>query len=300
VPLTVDGLVFVNTVLGLNDVDFTYKGEIYGDLWQLLRNEYGEPILDANGCSQPVSVNGGTVPMTLDETGECVIVEGYEDEVIELELGRLNGVRVALSNPSVLNRHLYDAVNAINASQGIRLDLAGRLAYTVQGDDGPVEKTIDSPRAGQALYWALMKWGKIEGTVDIMEDGQWVTKPIAITLDDALLDAEGLGYLKHGSPECQADPDNCGVRRRASGYVDYAGFTHNSQEDFGGVDVSYVERQTDAACGYVDRTESLWERVLGSDSTDYTAINAFVQQAEDTREIIKFTHTVIHDPVEEP
>ena len=260
---------------------------------------------------QPVSVNGGTVPMILDETGECVIVEGYENDVIEIELGRLNGVRVGLTNPRILDRHLYDVVNTINASQGIKLDLAGRLAYGVQVEDGvdgdgnpvykTVYKTVDSPRAGLALYWALMRWGKLEGTVEIMEEGAWVSKPISITLDDTVLDAEGLGYLKRGNAECQADPVNCGIKRRPSGYVDYSAFTHNSQTDFAGIDVSFVERLPEgSACVYADRTEDLWTRILESDASDYANIAAFVKQAEDTRNIIQFIHTVIQDPVPAP
>lgn len=296
VELTVDGLVFLNTVLGLNDVDFTYKGEIYGDLWQLLRNEFGEPLLDANGCPQPISSQGGIVPMELDENFECVIVEGFEDDVIEVELGRLNGARVALTNPQALDRALFDAINTINGSLGLKMDLAGRLAYTVDDGGTLVDKTIDSPRAGLALYTALMRWGKLEGTVEIMQEGDWVTVPVSVTLGDDVLDAEELGYLKHGDPGCQADPAACGARLRPSGYVDYEGFTHNSFDVYGGVDVSFVERQDDPSCGYVDRTEPLWEWVLGSDDTDYAEIEAAVQQAEDTRTIIQFTHTVIQDP----
>ncbi|MDX5375321.1 MAG: hypothetical protein LPK43_06000, partial [Gammaproteobacteria bacterium] len=309
VPLTVDGLVFVNTVLGLNEVEFSYKGEIYGDLWELLRNDNGEPVLDANSCPQPISsdpvaTGGDYVPMELDDQGECVIVAGYEDYVIELELGRLNGVRVALTNPAMLDRALYDVVNSINASTGVKLDLAGRLAFGVDEDgDGGADRyqTVDSPRANLAMYYALMRWGKLEGTVEIMEDGTWVTKTIQITLDDAVLDAEGLGYLKRGTTACQGNPDACGSSRLPGGYVDYSAFTHNAQEDFQGVDVSYVERTPDdLSCGYADRTSPLWERVLGSDAADYANIAGFVVQAENTRNIIQFVHTVIQNPVTEP
>jgi hypothetical protein len=299
VELTVDGLVFLNSVLGLNDVDFTYKGEIYGDLWQLVRNEFGEPILDLNGCPQPISSLGGTVPMELDENFECVIAEGFEDDVLEVELGRLNGARVALTNPQALDRALFDTINTINGSLGLKLDLAGRLAYTVPDETGTttVDKTIDSPRAGLALYSALMRWGKLEGTIEIMQEGDRVTIPVSITLDDAVLNQEGLAFLKYGSPACEADPAECGALLRPSGYVDYGAFNHNSFDVYGGVNVSFVERQDDPTCGYVDRAEPLWERVLGSDNADYENIEAFVKQAEDTRNVIHFIHTVIQDPV---
>lgn len=310
VPLTVDGLVFINTVLGLNDVEYSYNGEIYGDLWELVRTDNGEPVLDGNMCPQPVAsapviwpdlVERDTVPMQLDENGDCEIVPGYEDAVVELELGRLNGVRVSLTNPKVYDRALFDVVNTINASEGLKLEASGRLAYGVMEDGDLVYKTIDSPRAGIAMYLALMRWGKLEGQVEIMEDGVWVTENIAISLDDAVLDAEGLGYLKHGTPACQGDPGQCGFKRLPSGYVDYTGFAHRSEDVYSGVDVNFVERQPDdLSCAYGDRTEDVWTRVLASDPYDGVNIDAFVKQAEDTRTVVQFVHTKIQDPVPVP
>lgn len=305
VPLTVDGLVFINTVLGLNEAEFNNKGELYGDLWQLLRNEDGEPLLDGNSCPQPVAsqtivwpdgIERDTVPMVLDEQGECTVVEGYEDYVVELELGRLNGVRVALTNPKVLHRHLYDVVNSLNAAVEVKLDVAGRLTYGLLEDGELNYYTVDSPRAGLALYWALMKWGKLEGTIDLMVEGSWTPTAISLTLDDAILDAEGLGYLKHGSATCQSNPQNCGSRRLPSGFVDYRDFSHSTQNVFGGVMVNYVERQDDPLCPYTSKTDDVWQRVLGSDPYSGTNIGAFVKLAEDTRNTIHFIHTVIQEP----
>lgn len=304
VPLTVDGLVFLNTVLGLNqNVPFNNKGELYGDLWRLLRDADGAPILDSNGCPQPLSASnpGGVVPMEVDETGECVVVPGNEDDVIEVELGRLNVVRVALTNPRVLDRTLYDVINSINASVGLKLDLSGRLAYGVDDGTGNASyyQTVDSPLAGLAMYWALMKWGKLEGDVEIMQDGSWVTQHLAITLDDAVLDAEGLLFLKKGTSTCQGNGGmNCGVGTLPNGFVDYRSFTHTTQDIYGGVNVDFVERQpAGSACGYADQTADVWTRVLGSDGYTGTNIEAFVKQAEDTRNVIQFTHTVIQDPL---
>ena len=308
VPLTIDGLVFINTVLGLNNVDFNLKGELYGDLWELVRNENGEPVLDANNCPQPVasetivwpdSIERDTVPMILDEQNECVVVEGYEDYVVEIELGRLNGVRVALTNPRVLHRHLYDVVNSLNSAVEVKLDVAGRLVYGLDEEGEVIYYTVDSPRAGLALYWALMEWGKLEGSIDLMVDGTWVPTPISITLDDAILDAEGLGFLKHGSVACQTDSEECGINQLPSGFADFSDFQHTSEDVFGGVTVDYVERQDDPSCAYADKSDDLWERVLGSDPYSGVNIEAFVKLAEDTRNTIQFIHTVIQDPVTE-
>ncbi|SFN52278.1 hypothetical protein [Marinobacter pelagius] len=301
VPLTIDGLVFINTVLGLNEgVDFTNKGEVFGDLWELERDVNGVPVLDENGCPQPISVNGGFVPMVLDpDSGECEIVEGFEDEVIELELGRLNVVRVALTNPRVLDRALYDVVeNSINNSVGLQLDLSGRLAYGVEdAEAGTVTyKTVDSPLAGLAMYWALMRWGSLEGDVEIMVDGSWVTHTLVIddaSFTDVTLAEAGLEFLK-------ADSSSSGVGHLPSGYVDYSTFTHTTETIYSGAEVDFVERQPDdLSCAYGDRTEDVWERVLGSDQYSGVNIEAFVKQAEDTRNVIQFIHTVIQDPLPE-
>lgn len=80
--------------------------------------------------------------------------------------------------------------------------------------------------------------------------------------------------------------------------VDYSAFTHTTQDIYAGADVSFVERQPDdLSCAYGDRTEDVWERILESDAYTGTNIEAFVKQAEDTRNVIQFIHTVIQDPV---
>jgi len=227
-------------------------------------------------------------------------VAGFEDDVIELELGRLNVARVALSKPRVLDRTLNDVMNSINASVGLKLDLSGRLAYGVDDGTGNLShyQTVDSPLAGLAMYWALMRWGKLEGTIEVMDEGNWVTKQIAIELPDQILADEGLLFLKHGSAACQGNASECGAKRLGNGYVDYSNFTHTTETIYSGVDVSYVERQPDnLSCAYTDKTDDLWIRVLGSDGYTGSNIEAFVKQAEDTRSVIQFIHTVIQDPV---
>ena len=77
-------------------------------------------------------------------------------------------------------------------------------------------------------------------------------------------------------------------------------FSGKREWTLGGYTVSFVERQDDLICSYTDRTEDLWVRVLESDANPYSDIAAFVKQAEDTRKIIQFTHTVIQDPVPAP
>jgi len=311
VPLSVDGLVFINSVMGLNNVSASPQ-DLYGDLWKLVRDENGVPVLLDN-CPQPIAsepvvwpdgIERDTLPMVYSEDeGKCEIVLGYEDYVVELELGRLNGVRVLGSNPNALDRTLYDLVQSINAAGelGLKRDLAGRLAYGTLVDGMPVYQTVDSPRAGMALYKALMEWGKLEGEVTIIgEGGVSETVPIAITLDDAVLEAEGLGYLKQGNQACKANPADCGYKWQHGSvpdYVDYSSFIYSTQAVYEGIPVSFVETQSAGECRYVDQTADIWVRVLGSDPFDGSNIAAIVQRAEDTRKVVDFIHTIIHDPV---
>jgi hypothetical protein len=328
-PITVDATVFINTVLGINELDLTAidKGALFGDLWVLLRDDNGVPVKDDNGCvmplpSEPITMtiideNGlpvviplETVPMMLEEYMDglykCTVVPGYEDYVIEVEIGRLNIVRAYLNNLGVLDRRLYEAVKNINTGIMVKRDLAGRLVYTTQVLDeaglpvldefgAPVleDKTIDSPLENLALYRALLKWGKLEGTVTIkLEEGVSTEVNVAIA-DTVDVYTHGMQFLKYGDETGQplgVHPD--------SNYADFSSFNHLSKADYDGVPVDFVERVVDGTCAYQDVLgANLWTRVLGGEATLYSNIKGFAAQADDSRKTILFTHNIINDPL---
>lgn len=131
---------------GQSSVD---KGSLYGDLYVILRDINGVPILDANGCVQPISGTTGDL-LSLDE--ECELLPGNESEVMEVDFGRLNVGR----SPSVVMEASFDeAISNINSATSIDLDPAGRLLLTIDG----LEETIDSPKQNLALYMKLMSLG---------------------------------------------------------------------------------------------------------------------------------------------
>jgi hypothetical protein len=122
---------------------------------------------------------------------------------------------------------------------------------------------------------------------------------VAIDLVDAVLEAEGLGYLKYGDDICSGGGP-CGYKWQegdTTDYVDYSSFSYSSQAAYSGIKVSFVETQDNAACGYVDQTADIWVRVLEEDPFVGSNIAAIVQRAEDTRKVVSFTHTIIHDPL---
>lgn len=327
-PLTVDSTVFVNTVLGINELELTdiNKGTLYGDLWVLRRDENGVPAKDDNNCvmplpSEPITMTvldefGNpqevplqTVPMMLEEYMDgqykCAVVPGYEDFVIEVELGRLNYVRSFLTSPAVIHHQLHEVVASINSAVSLKRDLAGRLVYTTKVLDAaglplvdeygvPVlqDNTIDSPLQNIALYWALLTWGKIDGTVTIKLEGEDTQVELAIA-DTVDVSTHGMEFLKYGDETGQ----KIGVLPD-SNYADFSGFNHLSKFDFDGVLFDFVERVPTGTCAYQDVSgANIWTRILGGYASLTSNIAGFVAQAEDARKIIVFTHNIINDPL---
>ena len=176
--------------------DIPDTGDLYGDLYVILRDVNGAPILGPNGCIQPISSMDGST--TLPDGTEVVVVAGepfelatYTDSegvLIECELtetmaawvqgvdfGRLDLGRA----PEGVIAHAFDeAINKMNAATGFSIDPAGRIMYTV---DGESFSTIDAPAENLALYIKMMK------------DGHW------ITLDTAPVEPGDKGKKGSGS-----------------------------------------------------------------------------------------------------
>jgi hypothetical protein len=131
----------------------------YGDLIVIARDRDGVPILDANGCLQPLNSNGDLIPLD----AECEVLD--ETAVIEVEFGRLN---VARAPEKVKEQALDEVIQAIKDCLRVTLDPAGRLALKykiVNPDTGAKEvvwKTIDAARENLALYSQLMKFGHLQ------------------------------------------------------------------------------------------------------------------------------------------
>lgn len=162
----------------------TKKGDIYGDLYVILRNPDGTPVTDG-GYVKVYFVNpadGSLVCCIVrDEAGDLTTtgaIEGTDTVVenvvpIEVELGRLS---VGRSPDRVLAAQLEDVISAINAADSLSTDLAGRIVLTTTVDGVATVKTIDSSVANLAIYTELLKTGTIAGVTD-------TTKLAAIGID---------------------------------------------------------------------------------------------------------------------
>lgn len=133
------------------------KGGDYGDIWVILRDDLGNPILDANGNIQPCLDEACTTVIQLTADGE--LPTEYADSVIAVEFGRLN---IARSPNSVLEHSLVEALAKLDDGvfgETVTLDPSGRL--TVDG------VTIDSPLENLALYEALLTAPAVDGVVTL-------------------------------------------------------------------------------------------------------------------------------------
>jgi hypothetical protein len=133
------------------------KGVDYGDIWVILRDDLGQPILDANGNIQPCLDAACTQVIQLTADGE--LPPEYADKVIEVEFGRLN---IARSPDRVLLHSLEEVLSKLDGGvfgTTVTLDPAGRLVI-----DGV---TIDSPLENLALYAALLSTPAVNGVVTL-------------------------------------------------------------------------------------------------------------------------------------
>jgi hypothetical protein len=166
----------------------TQKGDLYGDLFAIWRDDNGVPILvkwvdgeqvvyPGTGSTdgwyvQPIDASGNPIP--LDAEGHPV----DENLVVEVELGRLN---VARAPEKVLDHSLVEALSKLSSATEVTLDPSGRLVA-----DGV---TIDSPLESLALFKAIISTPAVDGVITLTAtgsvDGKDVTYSFPISLEQA-------------------------------------------------------------------------------------------------------------------
>lgn len=261
------------------------KGDLFGDMYVILRDENGVPILSAEGFVQPIDKDGNPIP--LDEEGHPI----DETLVVEVEIGRLN---VGRAPSHVLESRLKEAIDTLNAADSITLDAAGRLVVTIDG----VEKTIDSPLENLGLYIALMETGTLGLTVDssvlgdlaYLNDGQ-------LTAADFLTAASLLGAATDKAVPMSIDQivytnvflDIDGTITQGSAkYVDFSDFSYDREDVYGDMTATILVEENGV---WVEKTVNVFEAVFGE--TDYesdSGVDGFTQAADDARAVINFIH----------
>ncbi len=262
------------------------KGDLFGDMYVILRDDNGIPILNAEGYVQPVDADGN--PLPLDEEGAPV----DPTLAIEVELGRLN---VGRAPTQVLDRRAQEVVDLMNDATGVSLDAAGRLVLTVDGES----KTIDSPLENLAIYVALMTTGTIPGVTDLpgtefdhlvdgvltVEDMQSAAAFAAGATDKtSSFTIDELAYLN-----AFLDINNQTVGTVTYSDFDYTSFSYDRSDTFGGITTEVLIKQPDGS--YLPTEINVYDVIFGG--TDYSgsgSIAVFSQAADDARAVINFIH----------
>ena len=275
------------------------KGDLYGDLYVILRDANGVPIYktlaDGTLVVQPVDKDGNVLP--LDATGALIDAT----LAIPVEFGRLS---VGRAPSHVLSAQYVEALASIEAADSVSLDKSGRIVLTTAG----VAAAIDSPLENLALYTELLNKGYITGL-----------SPEAI----AKFDAAGLGYLVDPTSTtltsqklvsaadffaAAADKTSTlnldqieymntilgisGTLTSATGasFVDYSSLTYDRATTYGTLTTSVLVLQPGTTDTYKLTTVSLYDAVFGSKDVSLTGSAAFAQAADDSLQVLEYIH----------
>ncbi len=302
------------------------KGDLYGDLYVILRDVYGVPILTGADYVQPIAftmdaagnlvpvldANGDYVLMPLDAEGEIdptQIPEGENWVAAEVEFSRLS---IARSPDKVLDRALDEALLALTEADSVTLDPSGRVIVVIDG----VEQTFDSPLINFALYEQLVTYGNLilrddEGN-PILVDGNVVPLlPTSILPDsgDALSQAD----LDLAATLFAAAADKYGVVNvdmvvymnsilgidgtLPGDYVDYSTFTYDRAGAYAGVTAEVLVQQPDGS--YIVQEVSILDAVFGGadgvfnaadDNLAASNADGFTAATDDALQVIEFIH----------
>lgn len=262
------------------------KGDLFGDLWIIARDDQGVPILTPEGWVQPIAADGTLIP--LDEEGHPV------DETLtqEVELGRLN---VGRAPSQVLDRRAEEVIALLNDATVITTDVAGRLVLTVDG----TEKTIDSPLENLAIYVALMTEGTIPGVNDLpgseydfMVDGVYDQRDIAASVSFLAAATDKTGVF---TPDEIAYIDTfLGINTTTVGSVtysevDYSDFAYDRATTYGDRTTTVLVEQSDGS--FVPTEVNIYEAVFAStDASGTGTLDAYTLAADDARTVVNFIH----------
>ena len=251
------------------------KGDLYGDLYVILRDEDGVPILtqlpDGTWVVQPIDANGNIIP--LNEEGEALDPTLLQS----VEFERLN---VAKSPSKVLTHSLDEALSKISAGTVITLDAAGRIVI-----DG---STIDSPLENLALYKALM-------TSTLPSE---ITSKLPSTLNPASLLAAASDKTSTLTVDTMIYLNAIlGINLTTTNGVTYSSYDFTSDYDretvYGDKTAEVLVLQEDGVT-YIKTTVNIYDAVFNStdwnDADSTGGADDFAQAADDALQVIEYVH----------
>ncbi len=272
------------------------RGDLYGDMYVILRDANGAPIVNAAGFTQPIDANGNLIP--LDEEGAPIDPE----LAIEVELSRLN---MARSPDQVLNSRASEVVALLNEATALTTDASGRLVVT--SPDG-TSKTIDAPLENMAIYVALMTTGTIPGVTDLpgtefdhLVDGVLTGQDLAAAVPFLAAAADKFTSLSLDAvayANAVLGLDNTTVGSVTWSDIDYSGYSYDRSDTYGDVTASVLVQQGDGT--WVTTEVNIYDAVFGNrDYSSTGTFEGFATAVDDARAVINYIHEY-EVPADEP
>lgn len=263
-------------------------GDLFGDLYVILRDDQGVPILNDAGFVQPIAADGSLIP--LDEEGHVI----DETLVVEVEIGRLN---VSRAPEDVLEGRSEEVVSLLNSAEAISFDAAGRLVITVDGETS----TIDAPLENLSIYIALMNTGTIEGVDNPVVTSMFLADGVK-TDEDLEAAAIFLAAATDKTGEFTTDEiayinlildidttviDGTDVQYSAVNFTD---FTYDREDTYAGVTTTILVPQEDGS--WMPQEINVYELIFDGTNDDVSdgTLEAFTQAADDSRVVINYIH----------
>lgn len=271
------------------------KGDLYGDLYFIVRDENGEPVIvdgypqvyayvqDASGNLVPLVVDGNPVVIPRDAEGELQTTVTVGDTTYtvfpsEVEFGRTS---VARSPERVLIKSLDDTLAILNADGAtVTIDpVTGRIV--VNGDE------IDSPLANLALYTELLNpdvLSNTESTDVLLASG---VNPAALLA--AASDKGGtlsVDYVVYENTILGINPTTGGTTT----YYDFSTFDYDRTATWSSVTATVLVLKDGV---YVPTEVNIYDTLFGSTAwSDPTSGGAddFAQAADDYLKVITYIH----------
>jgi len=266
----------------------TKKGDLFGDMYILLRDENGVPVL-LDGNEQVIAFiyddTGALVPL-LDADGARVVIPRNEEGDLltsmtigettydvypgEVELGRLS---VSRSPTKVIEHALDEALTKLTAPDAeVTLDASGRLV--VNG------VTIDSPLENLALYDTYMTTGSIPG-VTLPADFDPASLLAAAADKTGTIQVDTVVYIN----------SILGINTPTS-YYDYSDYNYDRTATWESVSVTvlvYDEVNNVYVPTPVNVYETLFSSTQWEDSTEGGA-DDFAAATDDYLQVLEFLH----------
>jgi hypothetical protein len=285
-----------------------------------------QPIgLPSDSCPLASVCTNPAVPCLVPvDPYSCGVLAGYETCTQEVDFGRTSVIR---SPVSVLEQSLEEAVTKLATAQCTSLDPAGRLVNTSLVDGEVLSAAIDSPLENLAIYRQLMLTGDLgafivlpnsEDPMNVLNTaarglGAAADKTGKVTVDQVVYSNQIMGLLDVPTYL----PKLCvTVREEVQGnmqevqkcVLDYSAYGYTRSINFGALPApAYIPADAPQEgwfeyLGVVDPDATpvlfkiiqgpILDNVFGTTDSDFDGVNVggFTQAADDTREVIEFTH----------